>query len=107
MSAIAAPAPDPASRAEWIEARQFAILMDGWLPAQLAVLALWALLGGLLLWHAPGLPSALWVGGSLGVIAWGWRGWRAYRQQLAWAPVAAQLARLRRQRAGWLVQALV
>ena len=57
MSAIAAPAPDPASRAEWIEARQFAILMDGWLPAQLAVLALWALLGGLLLWHAPGLPS--------------------------------------------------
>jgi len=107
VSAIAAPAPDPASRAEWIEARQFAILMDGWLPAQLAVLALWALLGGLLLWHAPGLPSALWVGGSLGVIAWGWRGWRAYRQQLAWAPVAAQLARLRRQRAGWLVQALV
>ncbi|HNI85389.1 MAG TPA: HAMP domain-containing sensor histidine kinase [Ottowia sp.] len=107
MIPIPAPAPDPASRADWTEARQLAILMDGWPGTQLAVLALWALLGGLLLLHAPGLRTGLWLGAALLVMAPGWRGWRSYRQRLAWAPLAEQRLRLRRQRASWLVQALV
>ncbi|HNL43073.1 MAG TPA: hypothetical protein PKM77_12530, partial [Ottowia sp.] len=65
MIPIPAPAPDPASRADWTEARQLAILMDGWPGTQLAVLALWALLGGLLLLHAPGLRTGLWLGAAL------------------------------------------
>ena len=97
---------EPDGQADWMQARQFALLMDGWAGTQVPLLAVWVALGGLMGYFAPDARSVLWAGLLLVVTALGWRGWWVYTRRVAQAPVARQLAHLRRHGLVWLAQAL-